>query len=265
MKEISQHRRENIKKQFKSWINITLMLAWVKIKVRYKNSILGVFWSLITPLIFLGIFIFIFSQAFSEIENYPLFALSGLIFWNFFSTTTSQIADSVIGGAGILKSIPIPPIIFPVSALIAALLNLLFSLVPFTVIMLLFGQYPNWNLLALVPAIFLYACFALGVSLLLAALNVYMRDVLMFWSSIIPGLLYCTPIAYPIGLIPEEWQWLMNFNPLFHYITAIRKILYYSNSPNTHEWLSILAIAVISLSMGVFVFQKLQRNFISAL
>lgn len=265
MKGKKKPRKWLEKKQFRTWTNIMLVLAWSNIKVRYKSSVLGIFWSLITPLIFLGIFVFIFSQAFSDIENYPLFALSGLVFWNFFATTTSQITASVISGGGILKSIPVPPIIFPVSSLLAALFNLVFSLIPFSMLMLLFGQRPNWNLAALIPVIALYASFALGISLLLAALNVYMRDVLMLWSSVIPGLLYFTPIAYPVELIPEEWRWMMNFNPLFHYINSIRKILYYSSLPNLNEWLVILMIAALSLLIGIFVFQKLQRNFISAL
>lgn len=265
MKGKKSYRQRHGKQQFEKWVNIVLALSWANIKVRYKSSILGIFWSLITPLIFLAIFVFIFSQAFSEIENYPLFALSGLVFWNFFSTTTSQVIGSVIGGGGILKSIPVPPIIFPISSLIAALFNLCFSLIPFSVLMLLFGQRPSWNLIALMPIIVLYACFALGVALMLAALNVYMRDVLMLWSSLIPGMLYCTPIAYPVALIPDEWQWLMNFNPLFHYIRAIRSILYYSSLPSLNEWSIIFAIALVSLTLGVGVFQKLQRNFISAL
>ncbi len=259
------YRQQHGKKQLKKWAHIVFALSWANIKVRYKSSILGIFWSLITPLLFLGIFVFIFSQAFSEIDNYPLFALSGLVFWNFFSTATSQIIGSVIGGGGVLKSIPVPPIIFPVSSLLAALFNLCFSLIPFSILMLLFGQRPSWNLVALIPIIVLYACFALGISLMLAALNVYMRDVLMLWSSLIPGMLYCTPIAYPVGLIPDKWQWLMNFNPLFHYISAIRSVLYYSSLPSLNEWSIIFSITLVSLALGIGVFQKLQCNFISAL
>ena len=255
----------NRKKQFRNWLDIALMLSWTNIRVRYKNSILGIFWSLVAPLIFLGIFVFVFSRAFRDIENYPLYALSGLVFWNFFATTTAQVIGSVISGGGILKSIPVPSIVFPISSLIAALFNLLLSLIPFSILMLLFGQRPNWNLIALIPIIVLYACFALGLSLILAALNVYMRDVLMLWSSITPGLLYCTPIAYPVDLIPDEWRWLMDLNPLFHYIAAIRSVLYYSSLPTLSQWSIILAIALASLTIGIGVFQKLQRNFISAL
>ncbi|MGH2413617.1 MAG: ABC transporter permease, partial [Brasilonema sp.] len=106
-----------------TWEIISL-LAWKNIKLRYQNSALGFFWSILNPLIFLLIFVFIFSQAFSDIKNYPIFALSGLIYWNFFATSSSQILGSVLEGAGILKSIAIPALIFPLSAIYAALINL---------------------------------------------------------------------------------------------------------------------------------------------
>lgn len=260
-----QFKRWQQQDQLRKWIDIIYILAWKNIKVRYKNSFLGIFWSLITPLIFLGIFVFIFSRAFSAIANYPLFALSGLIFWNFFATSTAQITGSIIEGRGILKSIPVPPILFPVASLLAALFNLLLSLIPFSGLMLLFGRRPSWHLMILIPIIGLYAGFILGISLLLTSLNVYMRDAGMLWSSILPGILYLTPIAYPVDLIPEDWQWFMNLNPLFHFIRSFREVLYYSRVPTSADWLLISMISLAFLSLGIVVFRKLQRNFISAL
>lgn len=246
-------------------IDVAYILSWKNIKVRYKSSVLGIVWSLATPLIFLLIFVFIFSKAFSEIENYPLFALSGLIFWNFFATSTSQIIGSVVEAGGILKSIPVPPILFPISSLMAAVFNLLISLIPFSVLMIAFGNVPNLNSFLLLPVVFLYACFILGLSMVMAALNVYLRDIGMLWSSLLPAILYLTPIAYPVTLIPEKWRWLMNFNPLFHYIDSIRSILYSSMAPSISAFIIMLAISGFSLLAGIGIFKKIERNFISAI
>jgi ABC-2 type transport system permease protein len=246
-------------------IEVAYILSWKNIKVRYKSSVLGIVWSLATPLIFLLIFVFIFDQAFSEIENYPLFALSGLIFWNFFSTATSQIIGSVVEAAGILKSIPVPPILFPLSSLMAAVFNLMISLIPFSILMVAFGNTPNLNSFLLIPIVFLYSCFILGLSMTMAALNVYLRDIGMLWSSLLPAILYLTPIAYPITLIPEKWRWLMNFNPLFHYINATRSVLYDSTAPSISDFLIMTGLSVLSLAFGIAIFKKVEGNFISAI
>lgn len=246
-------------------IEIAYILSWKNIKVRYKSSVLGIVWSLATPLIFLLIFVFIFDQAFSEIENYPLFALSGLIFWNFFATATSQIIGSVVEAAGILKSIPVPPILFPLSSLMAAVFNLVISLIPFSILMIAFGNTPNLNSFLLIPVISLYSCFILGLSMIMAALNVYLRDIGMLWSSLLPAMLYLTPIAYPVTLIPEKWRWLMNFNPLFHYINATRSILYDSTTPSISDFLIMTGLSAFSLALGIGIFKKVEGNFISAI
>ena len=92
------------------------------IKLKYKNSVLGFFWSLLTPMVYLGVFTFIFSQAFPNIENYPLFAITALIFWTYFSNSSTQIVNSIISSSGILKSVNVPSITFPLTALFAAIL-----------------------------------------------------------------------------------------------------------------------------------------------
>jgi ABC-2 type transport system permease protein len=101
--------------------------------------------------------------------------------------------------------------------------------------------------------------------MVMAALNVYLRDVGMLWSSLLPAILYLTPIAYPVTLIPEKWRWMMGFNPLFHYIKAIRSILYSSVAPSASEFLIMLLISMLSLILGLGIFRKIERHFISAI
>src|SRR6478609_1485752 len=188
-------------------------VATRNIKLRYKNSFLGFFWSLLNPLMYLTIFIVVFSRVFPSIENYPLFAITGLLFWNFFSTSSAQIINTIYEHAGILKSINVPPIVFPLSALVANLFNFVLSLIPFLILMFWFGLKLDLLLLTLIPFLILYSVFVFAISFMLACLNVYFRDISMFWNTVLPALFYATPVVYPVEQLPQSIRWLMLLNP----------------------------------------------------
>ncbi|HEY8401175.1 MAG TPA: ABC transporter permease [Cytophagaceae bacterium] len=251
------------KDRSKSYWQVVSTLSIKNVKLRYKNSFLGFFWSLLTPLIYLVIFIFIFSQVQMGIENYPLFAIIGLIFWNFFSTTSNQILTSFVDGAGILKSVNLPPIIFPISAISASLINLLLSFIPFFILMFIFGFRPSWNTLLIIPFLISFSVFTFGFSLILGTFNVFFRDVGMLWSSLMPALFYLTPIAFSSTLLPENLKWVMDFNPLFHYIEMVRDILYYDRFPQMKYLVSTSALSLFFLILGAYIFRKLKPGFIS--
>ncbi len=247
----------------KSYINLILTLAYKNVKVRYKNSILGFFWSLLSPLIFLLIFVTVFSSVFSDIENYPLYALTGLIFWIFFSSTTIQIIGSVLESAGILKSVNIPPIIFPISSLVASLINLLLSFIPFIILMYFFGFKVSFNTLWIFPVLLNLALFTFGFSLIMCSLNVFFRDIGMFWNSLLPAFFYFTPIAYSVKMLPEETKWILKLNPLFHYFENIRDVLYLNTAPSTYYLFTSTLLTITFLGTGIIIFKKLEKGFIS--
>jgi ABC-2 type transport system permease protein len=226
---------------------------------------LGFLWSMLNPLLYLSIFVFIFSQAFNDIENYPLFVITGLIFWTFFNTASNNILVSLIDSAGIMKSINVPPIIFPLSATVSNLINLLLSLIPFFILMAFLGFRPSWSTFLLIPAILNFALFTFAFSLLLATFNVFFRDIGMFWNTINPAILYVTPIAYSNTLIPEHLRWLMLFNPLYHYMEVFRSILYYKQLPDLYFVVSTTLISIFFLTVSLYTFKKLKKGFISSL
>ena len=236
-------------------------VALKNVSLRYKNSVFGFLWSLLTPLIYLLIFTFVFSQAFPDIENYPLFVLTGIIFWSFFSGSTVQIMNSVVESAGVLKSLNIPVIIFPMSALIASLINLGFSLIVFFVIMLFFGFRPSIVTLSIFPATIIFAAFSFGFSLILCAFNVYFRDVGILWNTLTPALFYATPIAYSYTLVPENFLWIIKLNPLFHFMSLIREILYYDRFPPVMMLITTSGIAILFMAGGIFIFNRLRKGF----
>jgi len=215
------------------------------------------------PMIYLMIFTFVFGQVFSEIDRYPLYALTGLVFWIYFSTTTIQVIESIINSSGVLKSINVPTIAFPLAAQLASLISLLLSLIPFFILMLMFGLKLGWESLFFFPVVILFSCFTFGVSIILTSFNVYFRDVQMAWSSFMPAIFYSTPIAYTSSLIPEKFLWVIKLNPLYHYIGALREILYYNQIPSLGTFLLIGGIGIVTLLVGILIFTRLERGFVS--
>ena len=253
-------KRMKLKKTRSYWELVTAV-AIKNVSLRYKNSVFGFLWSLITPLVYLAIFSFIFSHAFPDIDNYPLFVITGIVFWSFFSGASIQIMNSVVESAGVLKSLNIPVLIFPLSALIASLINLLLSLLVFFALMVFFGFHFSFVTILIIPAIVLFALFTFGFSLILCAFNVYFRDVGLLWNTLTPALFYFTPVAYSYKLIPLKFQWIVKLNPLFHYMELNREILYYNRFPLWTLWLINTFLAVVIMLLGLFFFNKLKRGF----
>jgi ABC-type polysaccharide/polyol phosphate export permease len=244
-----------------------LLLIWAlalkNIRVKYKNSLLGFFWSILNPLIFLLIFNYIFGKAFPQIQNYPLYAVTGIVVWTLFPVATNAVISSILENAGILKSIAIAPTVFPKASLVSSAINFYLLLIPFTGIMLWLGLQPGWEVLLALVILHIYLVFILGLGYLLCALNVFYRDIGLLWNTLMPALFYFTPIAYPVDLIPENIRWAMQLNPIYFFVDGVRKCLYEHQVPDLNSWLIMLGIAGGSLLVGYLVFKKLQKNFIS--
>jgi len=250
-------------KTLKSQINLVWILSLKNLKLRYKNSVLGFMWSLITPLLYLAIFTFVFSQAFPDIENYPLYALTGLIFWNFYNNASTTTIESVIRSSGVLKSIKVETIALPISEVFTSVINLVLSFIPFGVLMYVFGANISLSTLFIFPLIIIFAIFTLGIGLFLCAFNIYFRDVGFLYTSLASALFYFTPIAYSATLIPAKFLFLVKLNPLYHFMNIFRTVLYHSKNPTFMEWGIVLGITVVFFGIGLFTFKRLERGFIS--
>lgn len=242
--------------------NAVLSLAVKTIKLRYKNSLLGIFWSMLNPLLFLLILILVFREV-SHIPNFALYALSGLIFWNFISASILQVLTSFIDNAAILKSINLHPFSFPLSAIVASIFNLGLTLIPFFAIMFFLGYQPDISLLMLIPFLMITAVFILGVGLLLGTINVYFRDIQLLWTTIIPAFFYFTPIAYTPEIVPEANRYLLKLNPFYYFIESFHDIFYRSKMPGMQNMLLSCLLALVSFSLGYWAFTKYRKGFIS--
>lgn len=246
----------------KGFRNAVISLAIKTIKLRYKNSFLGIFWSMLNPLLFLLILMLVFSKI-NHIENFGLYALSGLVFWNFISASILQVITSFIDNASILKSINLHPFSFPLAAIVAALINLALTLIPFFILMFFLGYQLNFSLLSVIPLLLITSVFILGLGLTLGTLNVFFRDIQLLWTTIIPAFFYFTPIAYTPDLLPESTRYLLKLNPFYYFIESFHDIFYRSTFPNNFNFLICVAIAVVTFSIGYLLFKKYRKGFIS--
>ncbi|MEM9022459.1 MAG: ABC transporter permease [Bacteroidota bacterium] len=169
----------------------------------------------------------------------------------------------MIESSAILKSINIPSIVFPISSMASGVINLLLSLIPFTILMYFFGFQLGWVTLLVLPALVLFGLFTLGICLFMCAINVYFRDIGILWSSLTPAMFYFTPIVYAPELVPEQYRWALKFNPIYHFMEIFRDILYYNQLPSGKALAITGGLTVIALILGSWTFRKLERGFIS--
>ncbi|MCB9170650.1 MAG: ABC transporter permease [Flavobacteriales bacterium] len=243
--------------------SMVMEVAWKNVRLRYKSSLLGFLWTLLNPVLYLLIFLFIFSRAFAEVENYPVFALTGLILWTFFATTSAHVMGSLVENAHVLRSLAVPPLVFPLAQSLAGLFNLVLSFIPFAFILFAFGWRPHPVIILIVPVTLLFAGFVLGVSMALAALNVFFRDIGLLWNALLPAMFYITPIAYPPGLIPQDLRWIIELDPLHHYIRMFRTVVYEGRWPEGDAWVTTAGLTALALILGAAVFRRLRPGFIA--
>lgn len=233
--------------------------------VRYKHSLIGFFWGFFKPLLYLLIFIVIFSSQFSSTTNQVLYITSGILFWFFFSNCTSQGVQSIVQASGLLKSVYIPAILFPLAEVIGEIFNVVLALLVYFFVMQWFGMVYHWQLLWVIPILILFATFSFSITLILSSLNVFYRDIGILWNTIQPAIFYLTPIAYTENLIPERFSFVIKANPIYYFIKLFRYPLYDACAPDFNLMLKCVFITLLSLSVGIAIFNRLKNQFITAI
>lgn len=222
---------------------------------RYKRSFLGVAWTMLNPLGTMLILSLVFSNLFRSVNSYPIFILSGLIGWNFFSqATTAALLQNVWGGS-LLHKVYMPRTAFTVSAIGTGVVNLLLSLIPLFMIMLILGQPFYFSILFLPVSILLLTIFALGIGLLVSTLALYFPDVVDMYHIGLTAWMYLTPIIYPAEIIPEVYRrWILAFNPMYYLVELIRQPIYDGHVPSGDVLGIGIGISFSALIIGWLVF-----------
>lgn len=240
--------------QYRDLIFIMIMN---NIKRRYKRSTIGVIWTLLNPLITMGVLTVAFSTIFRfSLPDYPIYLLSGLLFWNFFSQATSDAMNALVWGASLIKRVYIPKTIFTLSVIGTGIINLFLSIIPLIIIMLLFGHSFKISLLFLPISIVIIAIFILGTSLFFSTIAVFFIDVLFMYQALISAWFYLTPIIYPKEIIPSHFLWFLYFNPLYYLLELFRLPIYDGIIPGIDIIFYSILSTLIALIAGWWVFAK---------
>lgn len=233
------------------------------LKIKYRRSFLGYLWSLLNPLLMMTIMSLVFSYMFRfSIPNYPLYLICGQTLWSFFNESTNTAMTSVIYNGPLIRKVYIPKFIFPISRVLSSFVTMSFSLAAILIVMLATRVRLSRYVLLIPIPLALLLLFCMGMGMVLSALAVYFRDMLHLYSVVVMAWMYLTPIFYPISALPEGVALLIRFNPMYHYLTFFREVVLYGTLPSPHLWLGCFGFSVLSITVGLLVFRKLQRNFI---
>jgi ABC-2 type transport system permease protein len=232
------------------------------VKTRYKRSILGVAWTMINPLLTMGVLTLVFSGLFRfPAENYALYVLSGLLLWNFFAQSTTAAMGELIWSGGLIARISFPKTVFPVAAVGTGLLNLLLALIPYLIIAIILGAKLSTAIIYLPISILIASIFTLGISLALSSTVVYFADVMPMYEIVLTAWLYLTPVIYPLELVPEPIQSLLRYNPLLPIIQTFRAAIYDGILPDPGNLINASVSALVVLILGWWLFTRKSREY----
>lgn len=232
-------------------------------KTKYKRSVLGVFWSFLNPLLTMSVQFIVFSKLFrSNISNFPLYLLSGIVCYNFFSEATTMSLVSIVGNAHLITKVYVPKYIYPLSRVLSSTINMLLALIPLFGVMIITGAPITPALLMLPYGILCLIGLCIGMAFFLSTSMVFFRDTQFLWGVLIMLWMYMTPIFYPESIIPEQFLPIYHCNPLYQIIHFIRALLIDGVSPEPMAYLTCFLAAVIPAVLGVLIFKKNQDKFI---
>lgn len=243
----------------------SLLWEFVKrdIKLKYRNSALGILWSMLNPLLIMIVLTFIFSNIFkNSIPNFPVYCLSGRLLYDFFSQATNQSMVSITGKSSLIKKIYVPRYLYPLSRVISSFIIFLISLIPLVVIMIVTGvKLGRMNLLIIYPLGTLFF-IGLGIGLMLSAINVFFRDLQHLYSVVLLILMYMSAIFYSPDIINPQYMFVLRLNPVFPVISAFRDCILYGQITSRGNWILCGIYGVVTMIVGIVVFYKKQNEFI---
>lgn len=265
---ISSNRRKGSTGLKELWVyrELFLFFAWRDIKVRYKQTFLGVGWAVLQPMITAAIFTVFFNRV-AKIDTgstnvpYPVFAYLGLSYWNSFSGATSNVSNSIIGNSGVINKIYFPRLIPPLSAIALSVVDFIFAIIIFVVLCVIFGvKLSTIGIIWIFPALFAAMFAALSLGLLFAALNVRYRDIRSALPFLLQAMFFMTPVIYPVTMLPERYQTLAYLNPVAGPISSIKSLLF--GLPIDWKGFVIsLSVSVIIFIIGLVAFRRAERLF----
>jgi lipopolysaccharide transport system permease protein len=235
------------------------------VKVRYKQTLFGVAWAVIQPVVSMIIFSVIFGRL-AGIQGvpgvpYPLFVFTGLLPWTYFAGSLTLAGNSVAGNAALITKVYFPRLILPFAAVVVPLIDFLMSFAVLIGLFVWYGRAPSWHVVFLPVFLGMALLTALGIGLWLSALNARYRDVPFAIPFLIQIWLYASPVIYPVSLIPAHWRWLLALNPMTGVLDGFRWALLGRGTPDFGVYGISLAVGVVMIVVGLVVFKHVERRF----
>lgn len=231
--------------------------------VKYRRSYLGIVWVILNPLMTMIVLSAVFSFIFRfSIENFPVYLILGQIIFNFFSEATQISITTITGSGQMIKKIYIPKYIFPLSKTLFSFFNFVLSFVPVMLVMFYFRIPLTINIVYIPVLLLSLFCFVLGVSFILSAMQVFLRDTQYLYGIFLTLMGYITPIFYSAESLSPLFQKIMLLNPLYHYMSVLRKILLDGKTPTIQQLSVCMLIGIAFLGVGIVYFYKRQKKFI---
>jgi len=242
-------------------------LVWRDVKVRYKQTALGVAWIILQPLVSMVIFTLLFGVLLNAPSNgapYPIFAYAGLLPWNYFAGSLTRSSQSLVGSANLITKVYFPRLVIPISGVLGGLVDFAVSSVVLGILMLFYRIAPTANIIWLPFFLLLAMATALGFGLWLAALNVRFRDVNYLTPFLVQIWMYLTPVIYSVTLIPEQYRWLLALNPMTGVVEGFRWALLggvMQVEPPGALFAVSVVITLVVLVTGAIFFRSTERTF----
>ncbi|MGC2657722.1 MAG: ABC transporter permease, partial [Bryobacteraceae bacterium] len=230
-------------------------------RIRYRNMSLGIFWSLLNPLVMMLVFTFVFSHIFKgNIAHYPAFVLCGLVPWNFFSGAWISGTNSLVENAALIRRVPVPRELIPISSVLSNCLHLGIQVALLVILLFASGIFPT-RLWLWMPLIWtLEIVFLCGLSLVCAALNTYVRDTRYLVESAITILFWLVPVFYSFPMIPPRFKGIYEFNPVAALIMALRNVVLEGHSPASTLLYKLTVVSIATFFVGLYIFRRVRNN-----
>ncbi|MGA8025710.1 MAG: ABC transporter permease [Bryobacteraceae bacterium] len=238
-------------------------LALKELKIRYKRSVLGFLWALLNPMLLMLVLTVVFStiMAFNT-PHYSIFLLSMLLPFTFFSQSLSYAAESIVGNGDLIKKVRVAKVVFPIAAIVSNLINLVLSLIPLALIVLIMRHPFHWTWIYLPVPLIALTIFTLGASFFFATANVYYRDVAHILQILLQVWFYASPIIFSVDFFPAKYRWIFKLNPLLFVLNGFRLSVYYGQLPALRSIFVSFVCAFVSLAVGYSIFRKHQDQFV---
>lgn len=246
--------------QKKQYFFVIRELTSREIKRKYARSKLGIIWSVLNPLLTMIIMSLIFSTMFArDIENFPMYYLTGNIFWTLFSTATNTAMNALVDNRGLLMKVKMPKQIFVLSRIYTALVNFGYTCIAYVLMIIVLRVHLSWTIILFPVVVAMALLFATGISYILSIVYVFFADIKYLYGVVLTLLMYMCAIFYPVTQLPEFMQKILGFNPIYVGIAIARDCVMYNTVSDPIMWIKLFAFGIGSFVIGYVVFRKYEN------